>query len=191
MKAGSKVGLLLAGALLASAAVATSTQAVTINPDNTAVSGQSSNISFSYGVMFVSCDTATMDGTTGLDSDRITDLVLTFRDNCAVAGVGPAQVDCVGDVTLIAESAVTDLGTVELNDGFECTFTMSVCTITIAGPQTTQSNNAALDEANDVLSADVDLQATRSGSLWCGPASGTANFVADYAMAPASLTIDP
>jgi hypothetical protein len=164
---------------------------VSINPDNTAVSGQSSNSSLSYGVAFVTCDNATADGNTGLDSDRISDLVLAFNTNCAVAGVGPATVDCAGDVTLIAESAVDDSGTVELNDGFDCTVTTSVCSITVAGPQTTQSGNTVLDETNDVLSADVDVQASRTGSLLCGPSSGTANFTADYTTSPSTLTIDP
>jgi hypothetical protein len=191
MKAFPKVGLLVLVALLAAAAVATSAQAVSINPDNTAVSGVSGNSSLSYGVAFVTCDTATADGNTGLDSASITDLALTFTDNCAVAGVGPATVDCVGDVTLTAESAVTDTGTVDLNDGFQCDVTTTVCTITVAGPQSTQSGNTALDEANDVLSADVDVQASRTGSLLCGPTSGTANFTADYATSPSTLTIDP
>jgi hypothetical protein len=191
MKAFPKVGLLVLVALLAAAAVATSAQAVSINPDNTAVSGTSTNSSLSYGVAFVTCDNATADGNTGLDSDRISDLVLAFNTNCAVAGVGPATVDCVGDVTLIAESAVTDTGTVELNDGFQCDVTTAVCSITVAGPQTTQSGNTALNEGTDVLRADVDVQASRTGSLLCGPTSGTANFAADYATTPNTLTIDP
>ena len=191
MKSFPKVGLLVLVALLAAAAVATSAQAVSINPDNTAVSGQSSNSNLSYGVAFVTCDNATADGNTGLDSDRISDLVLAFDTNCAVAGVGPADVACVGDATLIAEDDTTDTGTVELNDGFECTVTTALCSITVAGPQTTQSGNTALDEANDILSANVDVAATRTGSLACGPSSGTATFAADYSTTPSNLTIDP
>jgi hypothetical protein len=191
MKAFPKVGLLVLVALLAAAAVATSAQAVSINPDNTAVSGLSGNSNLTYGVAFVTCDTATANGNTGLDSDRITDLALTFTDNCAVAGVGPATVDCVGDVTLIAEDATNDTGTVELNDGFQCDVTTAICSITVAGPQTTQSGNTALDEANDVLSANVNVQASRTGSLACGPSSGTATFAADYGTSPSTLTIDP
>jgi hypothetical protein len=37
----------------------------------------------------------------------------------------------------------------------------------------------------------MDVQATRTGSLWCGPASGTASFTPDYATTPGNLTIDP
>ncbi len=194
MKTFPKAGLLVVVALLATAAAATSAQAVSIDPDNTAVSGLSNDSSLSYGVAFITCDTATADGNTDhatMGSDRITNLALTFTDNCAIAGVGPATVDCVGDVTLTAESAVTDTGTVDLNDGFQCDVTTTVCTITVAGPQSTQSGNTALDEANDVLSADVDVQASRTGSLLCGPTSGTANFTADYATSPSTLTIDP
>jgi hypothetical protein len=100
-------------------------------------------------------------------------------------------VACVGDVTLVAEDAVNDNGTVNLNDGFECTVTTALCSITVVGPQTTQSGNTALDEANDVLSASVDVQASRTGSALCGPASGTATFAADYDTVPSDLTIDP
>ena len=191
MKAFPKAGLLVLVALLAIAAAATSAQAVSINPDNTAVSGLSGNSSLSYGVASVACDTATANGDTGLDSDRISNLALAFTDNCAVAGVGSATVDCDGDVTLIAESAATDTGTVNLNSGFQCVVTTAVCTITVAGPQTTQSGNTALDEANDNLNADVDVQASRTGSILCGPTSGTATFTADYATTPGNLTIDP
>ncbi len=35
------------------------------------------------------------------------------------------------------------------------------------------------------------MQMTRVGSSLCGPASGTANFSANYAMDPSNLTIDP
>ena len=188
MKALPKVALLALVALLATAAVATSVQAVSINPDNTAVSGTSSNSAFSYGIAFVSCDNSTADGTTGLDSDRITDLVLAFDTNCAAAGVGPATVNCVGDVTLIANG--DDTFTVILNSGFRCDFITSICTITIAGPQTAQGS-AVLDEANDVLHVDVDVQATRTGSAACGPASGLMHISIEFDMTPSNLTIDP
>jgi hypothetical protein len=187
MKGIPRVGLAVV-ALLATAAMAASAQAVSINPDNTAVSGVSSNSSLSYGVAFVSCDNATADGNTGLNSDRISDLALAFDTNCAVAGAGPATVDCVGDITLIANG--DDTFTVILNPGFQCDFTTDICVITIAGPQTVQGR-AVLDEANDVLHVEVDLQATRIGSALCGPASGTMHINADFDMSPANLTIDP
>jgi hypothetical protein len=192
MKAFPKVGLLVLIALLAAAAVATSAQAVSINPAPAAVSGQSSNSSLSYGIASVACDNATANGnTTTTTPDRISNLALAFNTNCAVAGVGSATVNCSGTATLIAQSAATDTGTVNLNTGFQCVVTTALCTITVAGPQTTQDNNTALDEANDNLNANVDVQASRTGSTLCGPASGTATFAADYHTTPANLTIDP
>jgi hypothetical protein len=184
-----RIGLLVVVALLATTAAATSAQAVSINPDNTSVSGLSNNSSLTYGVAFATCDTATANGTINhaqWGSDRISDLALTFTDNCAIAGVGPATVDCVGDVTLIADPAADDFGTVELNEGFQCDVTTAVCTVTVAGPQTTQPKNTFLDEAGQVLSANVEVQASRTGSLLCGPDSGPGSFSADY-----DITTDP
>jgi hypothetical protein len=194
MKTFPKAGLLVVVALLATAAAATSAQAVSINPDNDGVHGVATNSSLTYGIAFISCDRATADGNTGLDSDRITDLALTFTENCAVLGVGPATVDCVGDVTLIADPAADDFGTVELNEGFQCVVTTATCTVTVAGPQTTQPKNTFLDEANQVLEADVQVQATRTGSDLCGPDEGTGSFTADYDVTTDSgdpVTIDP
>jgi hypothetical protein len=180
--------------------MATSAPAVTINPDNTAISGLSTDSSLSYGVATIRCDTATADGTTGLDSDRITDLTLTFTDNCAVVGVAPAEVTCgTEDVTLIAQAdtPIGGSGTVRLEGGspesgpFQCVVTTALCTVTVAGPQDTQDGNVVLNESTDVLSADVDVQASRIGNVACGPASGTANFTANYATTPPDLTIDP
>lgn len=208
MKAFPKAGLLVVVALLATAAAATSAQAVSINPNGAQVTGLSNNSSLTYGVAFATCDTATAIGNIvhipddpgtpedETETDRIKDLALTFTDNCAIAGVGPATVDCVGDVTLIANAAADDFGTVELNDGFECVVTTAVCTVTVRGPQTTQPNNTFLDEANQVLSANVEVQASRTGSLLCGPPEGPGSFSADYAITnnsdpPVPVTIDP
>jgi hypothetical protein len=200
MKAFRRIGLLAVVAVLATAAMATSAPAVTINPDNTAVSGLSTDSSLSYGVATIRCDTATADGTTGLDSDRITDLTLTFTDNCAVVGVAPAEVTCgTEDVTLIAQADTPTggSGTVRLEGGspesgpFQCVVTTTLCTVTVAGPQDTQNGNTTLNESTDVLSANVNVQATRTGSALCGPTSGTANFTANYATTPSDLTIDP
>lgn len=208
MKTFRKIGLLVVVALLATTAAATSAQAVSINPDNTSLSGLSNNSSLTYGVAFATCDTATADGNIDhiqddpgtpedeTETDRIKDLALTFTDNCAIAGVGPATVDCVGDVTLIADQAADDFGTVELNEGFQCVVTTAVCTVTVAGPQTTQPRNTFLNEAEQVLSANVEVQASRTGSFLCGPDSGPGSFSADYDITnntnPSEpITIDP
>lgn len=191
MKRFSKLGLLLVVALLATAAVAMSAQAQTINPDATAVTGEADFPTLDYEGVPVICDTGTAAGTTGTDSDRITNLALEFFGNCGVAGILPADVACDGTVTLIAQSASTDTGTVHLNEGFGCEVTTDLCVITVAGPQTTQDNNVSLNETTDVLSANVDVAATNDGNEICGPPSGTGNFTADYATTPSNLTIDP
>jgi hypothetical protein len=92
---------------------------------------------------------------------------------------------------VIAQSAATDTGTVNLNPGFQCVVTTALCSITFAGPQTTQNNNTALNESTDVLSAEWDLQASRTGSTICGPAVGTMNISGGFDMSPSNLTIDP
>jgi hypothetical protein len=190
MRASSRFRLLAVVASLAAAGVATSAQAATFNPENTAVSGTSGNAMFSYGAAWWTCDTATADGTTGSDSDRINDLRLTF-DDCADAVGGPVEVDCVGTVTLISDPDADDTGTVELNDGFQCVITSSTCTLTVAGPQTTQPKNTMLDEENDVLRVDWEWHMTRTGSALCGPEEGTGTLEAEFAMTPSNLTIDP
>lgn len=191
MKRLSKLGLLVAVALLATAAAAMSAQAQTINPDATAVHGEAAFPLLDYEGVPIVCDTGTADGTTGTDSDRIPDLQLEFFGNCAVAGILSAVVDCDGTVTLIAQSAVTDTGTAELNSDFICVVTTDLCEVTVAGPQTTQNHNTALNEGTDVLSADVTVAATNNGSDLCGPPSGDGRFQAEYETTPTTLTIDP
>jgi hypothetical protein len=97
----------------------------------------------------------------------------------------------MGDLTLVPDAAPDDTATAVLNEGFQCEVTTALCTITVAGPQTTQPKNWALDETNDVLSADMEVLASRTGSLLCGPSSGTGTFTADYATTPPELRIDP
>lgn len=190
MKASSKVGLLAVVALLATAAVATSAQAATFNPDNTAVSGTSSNFTLTYGGATIECPSVSFAGNTGLDSDRITDIPFQFEAPCSFGGL-EATTDCSGTVTLVADPDADDTGAFELDEGFHCDFSTAICTVTVAAPQTTPPKNTFLDEANDVLSVDWELQAARAGSVVCGPASGTMRITADFAMAPANLTIDP
>ena len=109
---------------------------------------------------------------------------------------------CDGFVTIIAQgnaSATSNLGTVRLNGAdepltgdpaFRCDVTTALCTITVQGPQDTAAGNTNLNETTDVLASNVNVQATRVGSTLCGPASGTANFTANYATTPSNLTID-
>jgi hypothetical protein len=195
MKGFRKVGLLALVALLAAAAMATSAQAaITINPAGAAVSGTASNPTLTYGPATWICDTATADGnTTDPASDTTPDLALAFFGNCAAVGVASATVDCDGTVSLIAtDNRANDdnPGTVTLNNGFSCVVTTALCTITVAGPQTTQPENVNLDENTDVLAANIDWKARRSGSAMCGPQSGPLNYTANYVVSPSNLTVD-
>jgi hypothetical protein len=186
MKAFSKVGLLAAVALLATAAVATSAQAATFNPDNTKVSARSGGAT----VGMIVCPSVALEGNTGLDSDSITDLVLVFDEPCSAGGQG-VTTDCSGTMTLIADPDADDTGTGELNEDFQCTFTTALCTFTVAGPQESQPKNTMLDEQNDILSVAWDFRASRSGSLMCGPEETTFSITGEFVVTPADLTIDP
>jgi hypothetical protein len=186
MKAFSKAGMLAAVALLATAAVATSAQAATFNPDNTAVSARSVGAT----VSMIVCPSVALEGNTGLDSDSITDLVLEFQEPCSAGGQG-VTTDCLGTMTLIADPDADDTGTGELNEGFQCTFTTALCSFTVAGPQKSQPKNTMLDEQNDILSVAWDFRASRSGSPMCGPEETTFSITGEAVVAPADLTIDP
>jgi hypothetical protein len=203
MKAFSKLGLLVAVALLAAAAVATSAQGQTalINPENTPVSGVADFPTLDYEGTTIVCDTGTADSATGASVDRITDLSLEFFGNCSVAGILQAVVDCEGFATIIAEQNVAPggTGTVRLNGAdepnvgdpaFHCEVTTDLCVVTVDGPQDTDSGNLELDESTDILSANVNVEAANNGSELCGPPTGTGNFSGDYLTTPSNLTID-
>jgi hypothetical protein len=192
MKAFSKLSVLMVAALLATAAVAASAQAISINPSGP-VSGVADFPFLDYEDVPVICDTGTADGTAD-GSDRIADLALEFFGNCGVAGVLPAEVACQGTVTLIAQDAVANTGTVHLNEGFRCDVTTDLCVITVEGPQTTQDGNTTLTgegSGDPKLESNVDIQATNLGSDICGPPSGTGSFSAVYDVTPTNISIDP
>jgi hypothetical protein len=197
MKRLPRLGLLLAAALLATAAVAAGAQAETFNPDNTAVSGTASNPTLNYDGVNVICATGTVDGVTGQDSDTIENASVDFFGPCTIAGAS-ATVEC-GDgastVNLIAQNdgGVGGTGTVVLNDDFSCVVTVpNVCSVTVVGPQTTQDDNITLNETANTTTANVGVDATRQNSTFCGAAaSDQAGFSAVYATTPTNLTIDP
>jgi hypothetical protein len=192
MKAFSKLSVLVVVALLATAAVATSAQAQSINPSGP-VSGVADFPFLDYEGVPVVCDTGTADGTAD-GSDRIADLALAFFGNCGVAGLLPAEVACQGTVTLIAQDALANTGTVHLNQGFRCDVTTDLCVITVEGPQTTQDGNTVLQgegTGDPKLASDVDVLATNNGNEICGPPSGTGNFTATYDVTPTNISIDP
>lgn len=197
MKALPKLGLLVAVALLATAAIAVGAQAEVFNPPGEPVDGEAANPTLSYEGVTVVCATGEVHGATSDPaSDTIANASVDFFEPCTLAGQA-ATVDC-GDgastVDLIAQNDVAPggTGTVVLNSDFACDVTVAgLCTISVVGPQTTQDDNLTLDEANDTTTADVDVAATRTGSSLCGPSSGTGNFTAVYDTTPTDLTIDP
>jgi hypothetical protein len=193
MKAFSKLGLLLAVALLATAAVATAAQAETISPNNAHVTGEADFPTLDYEGVPIICNTGTAEGDTGTNSDRIVNLALEFFGDCGVAGVLPATVDCSGTVTLIAQNDTPagGTGTADLNEDFLCEVTTDLCVVTVAGPQSTQPDNLSLDETANQLSADVDVEASNNGNEICGPPTGTGNFTAVYDVLPTDLAINP
>jgi hypothetical protein len=149
-----------------------------------------SNLTLNAGGATIECPSVTLEGNTGLDSDRITDLALVFEQPCSFGG-GGVTVDCSGTLTLIADPDADDTGTVELNHDFRCEFSTAVCTVTVEGFQETQPKNTFLDEANDLLYMDWVVRATRTGNILCGPAEGTMSITSDSAVTPPELTIDP
>jgi hypothetical protein len=198
MRRYSKLGLLVALALLVAATAATSAQAVRFTPNNTAVFGEAQNPTLTYGVATVVCATGEVSGTTGTNSAVIEDALVNFFEPCTVAGILPATVACPpgteagSPVDLIAEQDVAPggLGTVALEDTFECVVTVEgTCEITVVGPQDTQPGNLELDEGQDEVTADVDVDASREGDELCGPEEGTGNFTAVYETTPTNLEI--
>jgi len=188
-----RCGVLLAVALMASAAIAAGAQAQAVwSPDNTWVFGNSGDPVLAYEGTTVSCDSSTLSGATGVSSPNL-DLEQQFFGNCAAGGLD-ATVDCAeaDALRLVALDPVDNTGTVDLKPGYSCIVTVTgVCTISVAGPQS-DVGVFVLDEATDVLTIDVaNAAATRSGSSLCGPASGTAVFADDYLMSPSELAIVP
>src|SRR5687768_9768968 len=96
MKVATKFGLLVAVALLASAALAVSAQAVVISPDNTTITGTADDPTLDYQGTIVVCDSGTAVGTTGTDSDFV-DVNIQFQTPCTVAGSLNASVSCTDD----------------------------------------------------------------------------------------------
>jgi hypothetical protein len=199
MKRFSKLGLLVAVALLASATMAAGAQAqVDVNPDNTLINGTSSEAASGekptlvYEGVTVVCDTGTAVGTTGQDSD-IVDVEVDFFDNCNLAGLA-ATVDCSGTARLMATDAINNFGIVDaLNPGFSCVVSVAgVCTVTVleqdlpsdvdGTPGSQRADLIGEGTSNPDIDAEVDVEASRSGSTLCGPEQGDGRFTALYDM---------
>jgi hypothetical protein len=72
---------------------------------------------------------------------------------------------------------------------------LNVCTVSVDGPQNPNDADSSTDLVGEgggdpEIQADVDVFATRTGSLACGPSSGSANFTAVYDVTPTNLSID-
>jgi hypothetical protein len=200
MKAFSKLGLLLAVALVACAAVAASAQAVSISPDNTAIEGVADDPTLNYGEQVVTCDTGTATGTTGTDSPTVF-VDIDFQEPCGLEPLGLAATATCADgefTELEATDGTANLGeAVELHSGFSCTVVVAgVCTLTVDDqtlPFGAGSNSANLlneGTASSTIDADVDVEVFNNNSL-CGPVpSGSGGFSGDYLLDTA-ITFDP
>lgn len=189
MKAGSKCGVLLAVALMAGAGAPGANAghgSVQIGPDNTQFTGVADDPLFTYGTRVVTCDTSTIHGVTGTDSD-ILDVDLEFGESCSIQPLGlDATMSCNdGESMRLHVLDATGAGEVdELLPGFGChVVATGVCTISV-GPQDLPVPGGVnradfIDEAIDI---EVDVLATNNNSL-CGPTpSFIARFTAGYAL---------
>lgn len=182
-----------------------SAQAQVIHPNDTDVFGQAANPTLDYEGATVVCDTGTASGHTGIDVDFV-NLELEFFGNCNVSGLA-ATVTCtdasgtdngVGTARLQALDATTNAGTIDrLNTGFQCDVVVAgICTITVAAQELPIpggiSEGNLLDEggADPSIDADVDVNASRTGSTLCGPATGVGGFTGIYAVDPDNISVD-
>ena len=196
-----KIGLLLAVALLATAAIVltsaresgsgSGSQAVRWNPEDTAVLVDATKPALSYGGVTIRCARGELKASTGQRGDKIANAVVDSFERCTFAGQD-ATVDC-GDgsstLRLIARTNDSPGGTggVALDSDFACEVTVEgLCTISLAGPQ--RASGFKLDEAKDVLSFNAPFAARRSGSSLCGPEKATIVWQARFESW--SLTID-
>jgi hypothetical protein len=197
-----KIGLVLAVAMLATAAVVltsdsesgsgASSQAVTWNPDNAPVVGNATDPGLSYGSVKVLCATGKLAASTGQESHKIARAVVGFSGPCTLAGQDATVACDDGSRTLDLIARTGDppggSGEVALKSDFECELTIQgLCTITLAGPQTARGG-FTLNEADEALTFDARFAASRAGSPLCGPREGTINWQSRFDTR--SLTID-
>jgi hypothetical protein len=195
MKASSRCSLLLVVAVMATTGVAATAHAQTFNPDFTSVDGQlSGSLTMTYGFTIIECSEVEFSGITATDSS-ILDVDLDFGPfiNCDINGFS-ATTTCDNPVTLIALDATSNEATLQLPSGFDCDIEIEdVCTISIEGPQSPLGfAGVQLDESADTMDWNVDVNATRTGSTFCGAsASGIANIRALFDVSPSNFSIDP
>jgi hypothetical protein len=174
MRAVSRCGRLLVIALLTSAAVAASAQAVVINPPGTAFEGIAENPTLTYGEQVITCATGTVNGTTSDPASDFVDVDVAFGAPCSIQPLNlGATVTCnVGEFTRWrALDPVNDTGEIdELLPGFGCDVVVTgVCTLEVPDqdlPVPGGPNRA--DLVFGTIEVEVDLLVTNNNSL-CGP----------------------
>jgi hypothetical protein len=190
MKGISKVGLLLAVALVACAAVAASAQAVVINPPGTTITGIADDPILNYGEQTVTCDSGFATGTTTDPASDTVNVDIDFDEPCDLQPVNlSATTDCNdGNFTALkALNATTNDGEVDaLLTGFQCrVVVLGVCTLTVNPQNLSANNDADLVNENsptddEAIDADVDVLVNNNNAL-CGPVpSGTGGFAGLY-----------
>jgi hypothetical protein len=191
MSASSRVGLVLAIALLLSAGGAVSAHAAHINPDDTGVFGVAQSPIIVYGGVTIVCPESTIGGTSGsgVDPDIDVELQLGPPGECT-ANNTPVDIVCDGTVQIAAVDGDADTGTARPNEGFECIVTVPFTCSIILGPPD-HAGPVLLDELEDNLHVELPMAARRAGTAFCGSPSGTATLSADYEMTPPSLAFDP
>lgn len=221
MKAVSKFALLLAVALMACAAFAGAAPAqVSINPDDTEITGTATNPTLDFEGTQVQCDTGTAVGRTGFDSDYV-NVALEFFGNCNIMGLG-ATVTCsdavdapdgelneLGTARLQATDATNNLGVVDrLNTDFLCeVVVLEVCRVAVAEQElpipdvdpVTPGDQPGANQANllnegsmgsEAIDGVVDVIATNDNPL-CGPTpSGVGGFTGLYDLGDTPVTFD-
>jgi hypothetical protein len=189
VKAGSKYGVLLAVALIAGAAAPGAHAghgAVQISPDNTQFTGTADDPTFTFGTRVLTCDTSTIQGMTGTDSD-ILDVDLEFEEPCSIqpTGLGGTWSCNDGEFMRLHVLDATGAGEVDvLLPGFGCHMVVpGLCTISV-GPQDLPIPGGVnrADFTEEGIDIEVDVLATNNNSL-CGPTpSFIARFTAQYAL---------
>jgi hypothetical protein len=186
------VGALVGVLLIAAVAWAgqASHAAVSVNPDNTAVTGAADTPILDYEGVPYMCDEGVATGTTGTNTDFV-DVELTFSGNCNVNGLPANDIDCDGTARLQALNGRTNTGELDnLSAEFRCEVVVpDLCTITVQGPQELPlpggvSHANLLNEGTSSPDIDVvvDLWASADNPTWCGPNEEVLGLTALYSL---------
>lgn len=158
----------------------------TLNIEAGKVMGNAGNAKLAYGTIVVTCGGSAIDGT--VDGTTI-DYTQTFS-SCTASLGGVVTITCSGTVTFtfVTSGGGSGTGTVDLDSGHSCTMASPICTVDVKGPQNPTSDDPFAAGA-DTLDLNVTMNATRTGSVFCGPASGTVTLTATYSITPTTFTV--